>query len=123
MLYLLGHAQRAAGDTQAARRSYGESLLLSQRLKATIFLQDNLWALAQLDIAEGSGERAARLAGFTEAQRAATARPCPPSGECGNRVVIEAIRALLEPEAFAAAWAEGTKMTVDQAVAYALRPT
>ena len=64
--------------------------------------------------------RATRLLGATEVLVAAgTIRLPPDEQETYDRTVISA-RTQLDDEAFAAAWAEGRAMTLEQAVAYAL---
>ena len=43
-----------------------------------------------------------------------------PNGEEAHRRQVNRARGMLEEEAFAAAWAEGRAMTLEQAIAYAL---
>jgi hypothetical protein len=76
---------------------------------------------ASLALACGQPTRAARLMGAAEAVREDQEMPLEP---VYRRDVYDALlasaRAALDRESFAAAWAEGRTMSLEQAVAYAL---
>jgi len=59
----------------------------------------------------------------SDAVAAAPGAPLPPSERAKYDRLLAAARAALEEEGFAAAWAEGRRMTVEQAVEYALGET
>jgi tetratricopeptide (TPR) repeat protein len=65
-------------------------------------------------------ERAARLLGAVEALREAIGRPRSPGDCAGEERPVAAARAALGEEAFAAAWAAGRALTIEQAVAEAM---
>jgi hypothetical protein len=67
--------------------------------------------------------RAARLFGAGEALRERIGTPLPPSQRGQYDLLVESIRAQLDTVAFEKAWAEGHAMTLEQAVAYALKET
>jgi hypothetical protein len=67
--------------------------------------------------------RAARLFGAAEALREAIGTPFARVEQEAHRRRLSRVRALLGEEAFAAAWAEGRAMTVEQAMADALNET
>jgi predicted ATPase/class 3 adenylate cyclase len=117
----LGHVALARGDPAAARARYAESLERRRQLPpAALGFAFTLCGLVLLAAANGEHRRAARLAG-------AAAAICERSGvrpertqEAGFGERLSAARAALGEEAFAAAWAAGQVMTLEQAVAYAL---
>jgi hypothetical protein len=94
-------------------------MLLAQDIGAKLLSVYNLNGLAA---AAGSGvpQRSARLAAAAETLRIALHL----AWEMGERRIYErtvaAARAALSEAAFAAAWAEGAAMMLDEAVAYAL---
>jgi hypothetical protein len=87
-----------------------------------------LEGLARVAAAREQKERAARLFGAAEALREAAGAPFPSGARAGTqpaeRAAVEqhvaTVRTALGSEAFAAAWAAGRAMTLDEAVAYAL---
>lgn len=64
-------------------------------------------AMAELMAVEGRGKEAARLLGTAEALRDSLGEPVPPAYRPGLEGVRSQVASGLEPEAFAAAWAEG----------------
>jgi hypothetical protein len=72
--------------------------------------------------AQGLPARAARLYGAAEALREAIPAPLPPADPADHERQAAATRDTLGKKAFAAAWAAGRQMTMEQAVAYALAP-
>jgi DNA-binding NarL/FixJ family response regulator len=78
-----------------------------------------LAGIARLAAAWGDPRTAARLLGATTGHRAYRR---PDAVDAASRGIADAaaLRAALGEEAFAAAWAEGERMSVDEAVAYAL---
>jgi tetratricopeptide (TPR) repeat protein len=119
----LGHVAIARGDLAAARARYTESLERQQSVRSTMGFAFTLCGMAALAAAEGAHRRAARLAG-------AAAGMCERSGlrpertqQAGFGERLAAARAALGEEAFAAAWAHGRAMTLEQAIADALAET
>ena len=64
--------------------------------------------------------RAARLWGAAEALRAVLGAPMPPNEQAIYEQGTAHARAALGNEIFAASWTEGSRMTLEQAVEYAL---
>jgi tetratricopeptide (TPR) repeat protein len=68
----------------------------------------------------GEGRRAARLFGAVEAERETLGAPTLPIYQAHYQRGVAAARALLDGATFAAAWAAGRAMSLEQAIAYAL---
>ena len=69
---------------------------------------------------QGQQVRAARLLGAVEALLEATNDHVDPADRAEYDRDVAAARAQLDEATFAAAWAEGRAMTMEQAMAYAL---
>jgi tetratricopeptide (TPR) repeat protein len=67
-----------------------------------------------------AGRRATRLFAAAAALRDVQGTRLPPADEALYRPYVAAVRGELDEAAFAAAWAEGQAMSLEQAVAYAL---
>jgi predicted ATPase/transcriptional regulator with XRE-family HTH domain len=116
----LGETAVGLGRPEEAVRWLAQGLAASRMLGEQPF---TAWCLASLGSAAALGEeaeRAARLWGAAERLRSALGcRPAPAARATYERAVAAA-RAQLGEEAFAAVWAEGRAMTLEQAIAYAL---
>ena len=75
---------------------------------------------AELAAAQGQATRAARLWGAAEALREPADVERAPNLRADDDPHVAEVCSALGEEAFAAAWAEGRAMTLEQAVAYAL---
>jgi predicted ATPase len=116
---LAGYTRLAQGDVTGASATFGQGLALFRELGHWDGLDLALAGVGALAEARGQDERATRLF-------AAAAVPPPvlfPDWPA-DRIIFErevaAARQRYDSPAFAAAWAEGQAMTMDQAVAYAL---
>jgi non-specific serine/threonine protein kinase len=119
-LAALGRVLVETGDYDGAHRLFGESLALMQRLGARRVVARCLEGLAAVASARREPLDAARLFGAAEAAREAFGTPVfAPYRPWFDRDVAAA-RAQLDPETFAAAWAEGGTMPLDEAITYAL---
>jgi hypothetical protein len=118
----MGHLERDEGNYVRARALYRESLILRQAVGYQIALAQSLEDLAALARRERQPERAIRLLGAEEAFcETLGARPPVAVGAEYERTVAEGRAALGEAGgAFAAVWAEGRAMSLDQAIEYAL---
>ena len=114
-----GEAALAAGDTAAARGHFGESLRIFGELGESAIVW-SLAGLAGVAVAQDAAELAARLWGAVEAERERSQRREAPASRAGYERARDRARAALGPDAFAAAWAEGRPMTLEQAVAEAV---
>jgi predicted ATPase/Tfp pilus assembly protein PilF len=127
--------QRQGNYTQAAEL-YRESLVLRREMGDKLGIAVCLEKMARTAGSQGQSEQGARLFGAAEALREAIGvplphgltfktvygptlpRPLPSRIDYENDVA--AVRAQLSEEAFAAAWAEGRKMAMEEAIEYAL---
>jgi predicted ATPase/transcriptional regulator with XRE-family HTH domain len=119
----LGEAALGLGRLDEATRWLAQGLALSQ----TIGDQASMaWCLAGLGSAaalEAQPARAARLWGAAERlQQAIGGRPAPAARATYERALAMA-RAQLDDTIFAAAWAAGRTLTLEQAIAEALAPS
>lgn len=86
------------------------------------FLAVSLDGLAGVISAEGQPDRATRLLGTSEALFESIGAPLPPHCRPAHERTLAALRARLDEETFAVAWAEGRSMTPEQAVAALEQP-
>ncbi|MGH2543524.1 MAG: ATP-binding protein, partial [Ardenticatenaceae bacterium] len=117
----LGSVVVAQGDYPLAYVLYRESLTLLRQLGdkwTTAFL---LEGFATLATAQGVFRRGARLWGAAEALREAIHSPLPSSERARYEQKVAAARAHLGEAAFAAAWAEGRAMDLEEAMDYAVQ--
>ena len=127
---LLGQASAAEtrGQTAQARDLFQEGLVTMRDL-GNIMVKyaealEGLAGLAAASVEQPEGARkAARLYGSAEALRTAIAFPIPRSRQTRYDRGVAAARAHLDEDTFAAAWAEGRAMTLEQATTYALEET
>ncbi|HEV2358361.1 MAG TPA: LuxR C-terminal-related transcriptional regulator, partial [bacterium] len=115
-----GHAVRLQDDLERATGLYRESLALSGEAGDKWIATECIEGLALIASAHGYAERASRLFGAAETARE-TFGITYPRPEAGDQERFwAAIRERPQGTAFAAAWAEGRAMTLEQAVEYAL---
>jgi predicted ATPase/DNA-binding CsgD family transcriptional regulator len=120
-LHTLGLVALDQGDQTTARACWDESLALSQELGSVLGITNCLVGLARLAGTRSQPARAARLLGAVEARREAIGYILPPSERAGHEAGVAAARATLGESAFATAWAAGRALSVEAAVAEALR--
>ena len=80
----------------------------------------SLEGLASLAVSQKQPARAVRLFAWTEATRATMQNPRPPIEQVDVARDMAAIREMIDEAAYAAAYAEGKAMTMDEAIACAL---
>jgi len=110
----LGLLATAQGHYAAAATFYRESLILRRKSRNSWHVANSLTNLAGLASLMGQQKRAARLWGAAEALYDSIGVP-----SIYNHAIVAA-RSQLNDATFAAAWAEGETMTLEQAIAYAL---
>jgi non-specific serine/threonine protein kinase len=120
---LLGHIARQEGGYALARSRYAENMAALWEMRIPYGLFYSLAAFGCLAAAEKRLERAARLYGATERVGEMTGIVMVPHERTWHDPAVAAARAGLSKEAFAAAWAAGRAMTLEEAVAYALEET
>ncbi|MDE3089921.1 MAG: tetratricopeptide repeat protein [Chloroflexota bacterium] len=123
MLADLGYLALATSDLPAAQVHLWKSLSLFRQLGDKRFIAECLEGFAGLRVSQRYPIRAAQLFGAAEALRKATGIPVPPYRRADYAHHLAAVRARLDEEAFAKAWAEGRALTLEQAIEYALETT
>ena len=117
----LAEVSQYQGHWKEARARGSEALILCQELGDRWGIA---WALTTLGAVVGSqGQltRAARLWGAADGISQSIGSPFLPSLRMTQDLYLLPVRQALGDERFAAAWAEGRKMTPDEVVAYALQ--
>jgi predicted ATPase/DNA-binding SARP family transcriptional activator len=117
----LGHLEREVGDYGRAAALYQESLLLRRERGELLHTACSLEDFAGLAVRLGQQERAVRLLGAAEALCETLGRTLPLAIAAEYERTVAAAHSALSAEVFAAAWKEGRQMTMEQAVAYALK--
>jgi ATP/maltotriose-dependent transcriptional regulator MalT len=118
-LSFLGRILTAEGDLAAARAVYEESLILAMRVNFGWPVLDRALVVEGLAaVIEAIGEPvwAARLLGWAENQRETIGTPLPPRYRADYEQTVALVRAGLDEPSFAAAWAEGRAMTLEQVI-------
>jgi len=121
-LWALGLVAFDEGNYPVAHALHKEGLPIAKEVGDPFTIAFLLEALASLEAAFRQPKRATRLLGAAEAFREDKDFPVPHSHRLDSDRPLAAIRDLLNQDVFAATWAEGRAMTLDQAVEYALAP-
>jgi predicted ATPase/class 3 adenylate cyclase/DNA-binding CsgD family transcriptional regulator len=116
-LWNLGLVTLAEGDSIQAQQHFEASLTLSEGLGDQVLIASCLEGLAGVAEVRGQSVWAARFFGIAEVLREAGGTPMPLSDRKVYERYLAAARAQLGEAAFAAAWAEGRTMTLEQALA------
>jgi non-specific serine/threonine protein kinase len=116
----LGIVAYLHGDYERAPALLHEALLLSRDIGAKTVMAETLEPLAWSAVVQEQPGRAARLGGAAETLREAIGAPLAPEYRLGHDQAVQAMRAALGDEVFAAAWAEGRALPLEQAIALAL---
>jgi predicted ATPase/class 3 adenylate cyclase len=119
----LGWMARLRGEMAQAEALQREGLALSQELGDPRVCAEALEALASTAGAAGQGERAARLVGAAAAVRETIGAPQPSDERADTEAAVAAARAALGEEQWAAAFAAGQALSLEQAIAEALGET
>jgi predicted ATPase/DNA-binding CsgD family transcriptional regulator len=119
-LHNLTYVANYQGDYQRAAMFFEESLALFQKLGSKQGILCSLEVLAGVIKGIGQPERAARLMGAVEALYKAFHIRLNYVDQVEHDRYVAAARAQLDEATFAAAWAEGQAMTMEEAIAYAL---
>jgi tetratricopeptide (TPR) repeat protein len=118
-LHAWGFVTWQQGDLDTGRARLEESMALFREMGHRYGLARSLERLAGLALAQQQAERAARLYSAAASLRDAIGSPLGPLGQTELDQDVAAIRAALGGTAFARAWAEGTAMTLEQALEHA----
>ena len=115
-LETLGSIVLSQGDLERAIACFTEGLSVSQELGNQAFIAWHLMGLARVAVAQAQLKRAARLLGAAEIRYDVNKELNPNQREDYERMK-SSVRAQLGEQAFAAAWAEGRTMTLEQILA------
>jgi predicted ATPase/class 3 adenylate cyclase/Tfp pilus assembly protein PilF len=119
-LGFLGLLAQKQGDHRRARDLYQESLALFEDAGGRLGIAACLERLGDVAGAQGQPALAARLFGAAEALREAIGASLSPADRDEHERLVAPARTALGEEAFAAAWAAGRAMTLDEATTCAL---
>jgi predicted ATPase len=108
------------GNVKAARSLYQECLRMHTTTGTRGSIAHSLEALAAVAAGQGQSEKAARLWGAAQALREAIGAPLPPVDVTDYEHSVEAARSAAGESSFAAAWAAGRALALEQAIAEAL---
>jgi len=113
-LMWLGRVETRQENYAAARACYEESLALARKGDFKEEMASGLEGLAGVVAAQGASAWAVRLWGAADRLREAMGIPIPPVYRDDYERSVAAARAQLGEKAFAAGWAEGGMMTLEQ---------
>jgi predicted ATPase/DNA-binding XRE family transcriptional regulator len=116
----LAHATHRLGNHTQARDLFAQALSLFRELGDQRGLAECVAGLAGL-VAESEPERTARLFGATSAIIGAMGSRLNPSNQADYHYALAIARARLGDDAFDAAWVAGRSLTLEQALAEAVR--
>jgi predicted ATPase/class 3 adenylate cyclase len=116
----LGSAVGQEGNHSRALSLFRESLALSKKHGIKWATLESLYGLAGVSACQGQPERAARLLGAAELLRRTIDYSLPLPDQTDYERSLTSVRAALSDTSFAAAWAEGHAMTLEQTIEYAL---
>jgi predicted ATPase/class 3 adenylate cyclase len=116
----LASVSRAQGDLRRARALHLQSLELFRGLGGRTELAECLEGLASVAVEQGNEMLAARLFGAAESAREAVGAPLSPVDRVGYDRAVGQARARGDEATFAAAWAEGRVLPLEQALSEAV---
>ena len=119
-LHLLADNFRERGEWAAALSIYQESLANHWEERDVLGVADALLRLAQIQAALGETEMAVRFFGCAEAQHERAGVRIREPIRAGYEQAIDAARAALGSQRFAAAWQSGRSLAIEDAVGVAL---
>jgi adenylate cyclase len=121
-LAYLGYLNLLQGDSSAAQSLFSESLAFNQEIGLKPGIVGNLIGLAALAGEMGDNGRSAHLAAAAETLRASMGLVLLQLQRSVYEKVVAATRAASGEDLFAAAWEEGARLPLAEAVALALAP-
>lgn len=117
----LGAIDAERGEYSSARLKVEQGLIVLYELRDQKAIAGCLENLAKISTALRQTQKAVRLLGAAAALRDTISAPLRPVDRSDVERDVADARAALGEEAFAAAWAQGRAMTLEQAVEYALQ--
>ena len=122
-LHNLGYIALHRGDYGQAAARFTESLNLLQDIGDRKGMAECLMGLAGLASVQNDPQRAARLFGAAEALREALGATLWPANRLEYERNLASLRAQLDEDALAHAWAEGRQMALTEAISLAIHKT
>jgi predicted ATPase/class 3 adenylate cyclase len=122
VLHNLAAVELVQGDNRRGEAFLKESFDISQKLKYQGGIAVGFMGFAGLAFAKGQQDRAARLLGATDVLLSTLGLSLDHPDQVQYDGYVDAARTALGDTAFAATWAEGRAMTLEQAIEYALAP-
>jgi predicted ATPase/class 3 adenylate cyclase len=119
-LHILAEIERYQDHDARARTLYCESLALARDSGDWHQLSLNLIGLAAVAVRQGEPERSTRLLGATEVLLEKNNTPLVGVELADFGQIVATARDRLDPDTFAAAWAAGRELPLEQAIALAL---
>jgi tetratricopeptide (TPR) repeat protein len=119
-LHNLGYVMLHQDDDMRAMIYFAESLALRREMGDKVGIAECLAGLAGMVGAQGQPVHATRLLGAAQALRDIIGAHKLPSEHLGDEHAMATVRVQLDEASFAAAWAEGQAMTLEQAIVEAL---
>jgi predicted ATPase/DNA-binding XRE family transcriptional regulator len=120
-LTALGQVWQLTGENSQSRSSYHDALRLQQHMGYLHYVAENFEGLAAIAACEQSPAQTAIFLGAAEAHRRVIAMPRWQHQQPWYEQDIALAHRQLEPVEWERAWQQGYAMSLDQAVAYALR--
>ncbi|RUP01409.1 MAG: tetratricopeptide repeat protein, partial [Mycobacterium sp.] len=111
----------AQGDPEQAERDAQEALTIAADNRGYVRVADTLECLARLAVDSGNHPYAARLLGAADAFRQHLEHVRYPVYQADYDAAVEKLREALGTNDFNAAWAEGSALSIEEAIAYASR--
>lgn len=116
----LAHIERYEGHTEPAERLYCETIVEWQKLGHRAAVSNQLECLAFIANARLQSERAATMLGAAEILRETIKMSMTPVEQEEYDQQVSELRTRLDQKVLEADWEKGRRMTMDQAVAFAL---
>jgi tetratricopeptide (TPR) repeat protein len=118
-LMALAHTSLSQDDAVSARELLGEALQLARRAAGTEGVVRGLEGVACLVAPDRSAE-AVRLGAAAQALRRSLGTAAAPHEQQRLNHCLAVARGALDPDAYAAAWADGASLSIEQAITRAL---
>jgi predicted ATPase/DNA-binding CsgD family transcriptional regulator len=112
----LGHLAQSQTNDVEAQAHFVEGLRLCRQLGSSTWVANCLHGLAAVASARGQFARAVRLLGAAHTAAAGSPSLLIPTDRVALRCTLAKVRAALGRSAFAAAWAEGQVLSLDQVI-------
>jgi hypothetical protein len=122
ILFNLGLVALRQGDYEEARSLCSEALTISQQMDDRRCMVTSAEELALIIGLTGDASRAARLLGTSEMLREQMGLVVQPTDMADYQRLLAAIRARVDEETFAAAWAVGKGMSLEQLIDEVQKP-